>query len=83
MGLIGARKTIAPKSIGLYAASATYTNATDWDDFQNRESTFFGSIKKQIQEKSMPLMMNLGSDFLNMSWKNQQSQEIRLLLISI
>lgn len=28
-------------SIGLYAASATYTNATDWDDFQNRESTFW------------------------------------------
>ena len=28
-------------SIGLYAASASYTNATDWDDFQNRESVFW------------------------------------------
>ena len=51
-------------SIGLYAASATYTNATDWDDFQNRESTFWVNQKQQIQENSMPLMMNLGSDFL-------------------
>lgn len=32
-------------SIGLYAASATYTNASNWDDFQNRESAFWVNQK--------------------------------------
>lgn len=69
-------------SIGLYAASATYTNATDWDDFQNRESTFW------VNQEADPRKVDASDDE---SWiglskyvlENQQSQEIRLLLISI
>lgn len=58
-------------SIGLYAASATYTNASNWDDFQNRESAFWVN-QKQTLVKLITLLMNHGQDFPNMFWKNQQ-----------
>lgn len=46
-------------SIGLYAASATYTNASSWDDFQNRESAFW------VNQKADPRQVDTS---VNESW---------------